>query len=88
MARFAQVLADAIQTELGVDERDARIAAGLLVSVHRQVFRARAQAGARRTSTAPPRSSGCAPTCERAYELLEHGLGDLLGGAGRVPQAG
>ena len=40
MARFTQVLADAIQRELRVDERDARIAAGLLVSVHRQFFRA------------------------------------------------
>src|SRR4029077_16219192 len=38
MARFAQVLTGAIQSELGIDERDARIAAGLLISVHRQFF--------------------------------------------------
>ena len=45
MARFAQLVADTIQSELGVDERDARITAGLLVSVHRQLFRgARKQA--------------------------------------------
>src|SRR5262249_8602937 len=45
MASFVQTLAEAIQDELGVDERDARIAAGLLVSVHRQLFRgARQQA--------------------------------------------
>ena len=40
MARFGQALTDAIQAELNVDERDARIAAGLLVSVHWQLFRA------------------------------------------------
>src|SRR5437867_7055261 len=40
MARFVQVLGDAIQAELAVEERDARIAAGLLVSVHRLLFRA------------------------------------------------
>ena len=45
MAHFAHVLAEAIQRELSVDERDARIAAGLLISVHRQLFRgARKQA--------------------------------------------
>ena len=32
MARFSAALAETIQQELGVDERDARIAAGLLVS--------------------------------------------------------
>src|SRR5438874_7153543 len=40
MARFVRVVADAIQSEAGLEERDARIAAGLLVSVHRQVFSA------------------------------------------------
>src|ERR1051325_8172486 len=38
MSRFVQALTDALVTELGVDERDARIAAGLLVSVHRPLF--------------------------------------------------
>jgi AcrR family transcriptional regulator len=78
MARFAQVLADAIQRELGVDERDARIAAGLLISVHRQVFR-----GARRQALAgkhgPAAVRRLRADLERAYDLLEHGLGDLVG---------
>jgi AcrR family transcriptional regulator len=78
MARFAQVLSDAIQRELGVDERDARIAAGLLISVHRQVFR-----GARRQALAgkhgPAAVRRLRADLERAYDLLEHGLGDLVG---------
>ncbi len=40
MARFVQVLTETLQAELAIDERDARIAAGLLVSIHRQLFRA------------------------------------------------
>src|SRR5947209_16159685 len=40
MAQFAQVIGDTIEEELGVDERDARIAASLLVGVHRHIFRA------------------------------------------------
>jgi AcrR family transcriptional regulator len=81
MAHFAQVLADAIQSELDVDERDARIAAGLLVSVHRQVFRsARKQALAGKHGPAAVRK--LRGDLERAYELLEHGIGDL-GGANR-----
>ncbi|HUZ80982.1 MAG TPA: TetR family transcriptional regulator [Gaiellaceae bacterium] len=80
MARFAQVLADAMQSELGVDERDARIAAGLLVSVHRQVFRgARKQALAGKHGPAAVRRLRA--DLERAYELLEHGLGNLEGAA-------
>ncbi len=76
MARFAQVLADSIQRETGVDERDARIAAGLLVSVHRQVFsRARKQALAGRHG--PAAVKRLRADLNRAYELLEHGLGDL-----------
>ena len=76
MARFAQVVADAIQSELGVDERDARIAAGLLVSVHRQVFsRARKLALAGLHGAAAV--TRLRADLERAYELLEHGLGNL-----------
>ncbi len=78
MAHFAQVLADAIQNELGVDERDARIAAGLLISVHRQVFQsARKQALAGKHG--PSAVKRLRADLERAYELLEHGLGDLGG---------
>jgi AcrR family transcriptional regulator len=77
MARFVHVVADAIQRELGVDERDARIAAGLLVSVHRQVFRsARKQALAGKNGPAAVRRLRA--DLERAYELLEHGLGALV----------
>jgi AcrR family transcriptional regulator len=86
MAHFAQVLADAIRRELGVDERDARIAAGLLISVHRQLFRAaRKQALAGRHGPAATRR--LRGDLERAYELLEHGLGQL-GGDVLVRRAG
>ena len=80
MAHFAQVLTAAIQRELRVDERDARIAAGLLISVHRQLFsRARQQALAgKHGATAIKRLRG---DLERAYDLLEHGLGKLEGPA-------
>ena len=76
MARFVHVLTEAIQSELGLDERDARIAAGLLVSVHRQFFRsARKQALAGKTGPAAVRRLRA--DLERSYELLEHGLGGL-----------
>jgi AcrR family transcriptional regulator len=76
MARFAQVLTEAIQAELAVDERDARIAAGLLVSVHWQLFRAaRKQALAGKHGPAAVRRLRA--DLERAHHLLERGLGDL-----------
>jgi AcrR family transcriptional regulator len=76
MATFVAVLAEAIETELGVDERDARIAAGLLVSVHRQLFRAaRKQALAGKHGPAAVRRLRA--DLDRAYHLLEHGLGQL-----------
>ena len=72
MARFSQVLADALRAD-GLAERDARIVAGLLMSVHRQFFRAaRRQALAGRTGPAALR--GLRADIARAYELLEHGL--------------
>jgi AcrR family transcriptional regulator len=76
MAHFSQVLASSIERELGVDARDARIAAGLLVSVHRQFFRAARQQAlsGRHGAAAARRLRG---DLERAYTLLEHGLGDL-----------
>ncbi len=86
MARFAQVLAETIQRELSVDERDARIAAGLLISVHRQLFRgARQQALAGKHGPAAIRR--LRGDLERAYDLLEHGLGGL-GGSGVAQQVG
>jgi AcrR family transcriptional regulator len=72
MARFSQVLADALQED-GLGERDARIVSGLLMSVHRQFFRAaRRQALAGRTGPAAQRQLKA--DIARAYELLEHGL--------------
>jgi AcrR family transcriptional regulator len=76
MARFAQVLSEAIQSELEVDERDARIAAGLLVSVHRQFFRA-ARKQALAGKHGPPAVRRLRADLERSYQLLEHGLGAL-----------
>ena len=76
MARFVHVLTEALQQELQLDERDARIAAGLLVSVHRQFFRsARKQALAGKNGPAAVRRLRA--DLERSYELLEHGLGGL-----------
>jgi AcrR family transcriptional regulator len=75
MAYLAQALTEALQAE-GIDERDARIAAGLLLSVHRQFFRAaRKQALAGKHGPAAVRRLEA--DIERAYTLLEHGLGTL-----------
>jgi AcrR family transcriptional regulator len=75
MSFFSQSLADAL-VEDGVDERDARIASGILISVHRQFFRlAREQALAGKHGPAAVRH--LRGDLERAYGLLEHGLGGL-----------
>jgi AcrR family transcriptional regulator len=76
MARFTDVLAEAIRDELGAHELDARIAANVLVSVHWQFFRnARTQALAGRSGPAAVRR--LRSDLERAYGLLERGLGEL-----------
>jgi AcrR family transcriptional regulator len=76
MARFTEALATAIRDELGVHELDARIAANVLVGVHWQFFRnARALALAGRTG--PAAVKRLRADLERAYRLLEHGLGEL-----------
>jgi AcrR family transcriptional regulator len=76
MARLADALAEAIQAELRVDERDARVAANLLVGVHWQHFRnARGHALAGRHGPAAARR--LRSDLKRAYRLLEHGLGQL-----------
>jgi AcrR family transcriptional regulator len=76
MARFVLVLTETIREELGVDERDARVAAGLLVSIHRQLFlAARQQALAGKQGPAAVRRLRA--DLERAYQFLEHGLGEL-----------
>ena len=76
MAGFVEVLAEAIRAELGADERDARLAAGLLVSVHWQLFRtARRQALAGKHGPAAARR--LRDELDRAYGLLEHGLREI-----------
>ena len=76
MAHFAQVLSGAIRQQLRIDERDARIAAGLLVSIHRQVFRA-ARQQALEGKHGPAAVRRLRADLKRAYELLEHGLSQL-----------
>ena len=76
MAHFAQVLSVAIRQQLRIDERDARIAAGLLVSIHRQVFRA-ARQQALEGKHGPAAVTRLRADLKRAYELLEHGLSQL-----------
>ena len=85
MARFTRVLTEALAREVGCSELDASIAASLLVGVHWQFFvlaRKRALAGRH----GPAAARRLRADLERAYELLEHGLGDL--GAARVADAG
>src|SRR5262245_37179705 len=76
MSGFVRVLSDALQSELALDERDARLVAGLLVSVHRQLFR-----GARKQALAgkhgPAATRRLRADLDRAYHLLQHGLGEL-----------
>ena len=76
MAGFAQVVGAEIERDLGADERDARIAASLLIGVHRQLFRmARTRALAGKHGPAAVRRLRA--DLDRAYHLLEHGLGSL-----------
>jgi AcrR family transcriptional regulator len=76
MARFAHAIGDLLVEE-GLSERDARIAASLLVGVHRQFFRA-----ARRMALAGKHGPAAVRRLKgdiaRAYELLEGGLGSVL----------
>jgi AcrR family transcriptional regulator len=76
MAQFTDHLAATIREELGIHPADAQIAANLLMSVHWQFFRnARAHALAGRSGRAAARR--LRSDLERAYRLLEHGLGAL-----------
>jgi AcrR family transcriptional regulator len=75
MSGFAQAVTEALTAE-GIDERDARIAAGLLVSVHRQLFRtARELALAGRNGPAAVRRLRA--DGDRAFQMLKRGLADL-----------
>jgi AcrR family transcriptional regulator len=76
MAQFTDHLAATIRDELDLHPADAQIAANLLMSVHWQFFRnARAHALAGRSGPAAARH--LRRDLERAYRLLEHGLGAL-----------
>ena len=76
MSQFSDHLAATIRDELGVHPADAQIAANLLMSVHWQFFRnAREHALAGRSGAAAARRLRA--DLERAYRLLEHGLGGL-----------
>src|SRR4051812_3213345 len=74
MARFVQVLTDTLQAELTIGERDARIAAGLLVSIYAQLFRA-ARKQALAGKHGPSATRHLRADLNRAYNILEHGLG-------------
>jgi AcrR family transcriptional regulator len=76
MAHFAEVLTEALGEELDLDDLDARVAASLLIGIHWQFFtlaRKRALAG----KHGPAAARRLRTDLERAYELLERGLGDL-----------
>ncbi len=76
MARFEQVLASALEGELGIRSWDARVAATLLVGVQWQFFalaRERALAG----RYGPAAARRLRADLARAYELVEQGLGEL-----------
>ena len=76
MAHFVQVLTATLQAELKINERDARVAAGLLVSIHHQLFHvARKQALAGKHGASATRHLRA--DLNRAYTLLEHGLSEL-----------
>jgi AcrR family transcriptional regulator len=76
MARFVQVLTETLQAELRINERDARIAAGLLVSIHHQLFHA-ARKQALAGKQGPSAARRLRADLDRAYHLLEHGLSEL-----------
>jgi AcrR family transcriptional regulator len=76
MALLNETLAVALREELRIHETDAQIAATMLVGVHWQLFRnARTQALAGRHGPGAVRRLRA--DLDRAYRLLEEGLGSL-----------
>jgi AcrR family transcriptional regulator len=76
MGQYTDRLAATICDELGLHSADAQVAANLLMSVHWQFFRnAREHALAGRSG--PSAARRLRRDLERAYHLLEHGLGGL-----------
>ena len=76
MGHFADTLAKTLQSELGVKELDATVAANALVSVQWQFFR-NARRAALEGRTGPAAERKLRGDLNRAYMLLEHGLGAL-----------
>jgi AcrR family transcriptional regulator len=75
MSGFVQAITESLTAE-GIDERDARIAASLLIGVYRQLFRtARELALAGRHG--PPAVRRLRADGDRAFKLLESGLSQL-----------
>jgi hypothetical protein len=76
MARFQRTLTEALRDEVGLSEVEAQVAATLLIGVHWIVFvtaRERALAG----KHGPAAARRLRADLNRAYDLLERGLGDL-----------
>jgi AcrR family transcriptional regulator len=76
MGHFADVLASTLQKELGVKKLDASVAANALVSVQWQIFR-NARRAALEGKHGPAAERKLRGDLNRAYMLLEHGLGAL-----------
>lgn len=76
MGHFADMLATTLQTELGVKEFDAQVAANALVSVQWQIFR-NARRAALEGKHGPAAERKLRGDLNRAYMLLEHGLARL-----------
>jgi len=79
MGQFTDHLAATIREELTLHPADAQIAANLLMSVHWQFFR-NAREHALAGCSGPTAVRRLRKDLERAYRLLEHGLGALDGG--------
>jgi AcrR family transcriptional regulator len=76
MARFQRSLTQALREEIGLSDVEAQVAATLLIGVHWTVFvtaRERALAG----KHGPAACRRLRADLNRAYDLLERGLGDL-----------
>lgn len=76
MAYFTDVLADTLRGELGLDPADAQVVANLLFSVQWQHFR-NARTLALEGRHGPAAVRRLRAELDRAYRLLEHGLGSL-----------
>jgi AcrR family transcriptional regulator len=76
MARFTDRLAEEIARQPGVTAIEAKVAANMLIGVHWELFR-RARAEALAGRSGPGAVRRLRADLDRAYALLEHGLGRL-----------